>query len=53
MQQYNYTTGKNSTDSALIIDAMDILACAARVPLFTCNVLAVDVYLWVIPAILL
>lgn len=25
MQQYNYTTGKNSTDSALIIDAMDIL----------------------------
>jgi len=25
MQQYSYTTGKNSTDSALIIDAMDIL----------------------------
>lgn len=25
MQQYGYTTGKNSTDSALIIDAMDIL----------------------------
>ena len=25
MQQYNYTTGKNSTDSAMIIDAMDIL----------------------------
>ena len=25
IQQYNYTTGKNSTDSALIIDAMDIL----------------------------
>lgn len=25
VQQYNYTTGKNSTDSALIIDAMDIL----------------------------
>lgn len=24
-QQYSYTTGKNSTDSALIIDAMDIL----------------------------
>ena len=23
--QYNYTTGKNSTDSAMIIDAMDIL----------------------------
>lgn len=25
VQQYNYTSGKNSTDSALIIDAMDIL----------------------------
>ena len=25
MQQYNYTVGKNSSDSALIIDAMDIL----------------------------
>jgi predicted nuclease of predicted toxin-antitoxin system len=25
MQQYSYTTGKNATDSALIIDAMDIL----------------------------
>ena len=25
MQQYGYTTGKNSTDSAMIIDAMDIL----------------------------
>lgn len=25
VQQYSYTTGKNSTDSALIIDAMDIL----------------------------
>lgn len=25
MQQYSYTQGKNSTDSALIIDAMDIL----------------------------
>jgi hypothetical protein len=25
IQQYNYTSGKNSTDSALIIDAMDIL----------------------------
>ncbi len=25
MQQFNYTTGKNSTDSAMIIDAMDIL----------------------------
>ncbi len=25
MQQYNYTTGKNSSDSAMIIDAMDIL----------------------------
>ena len=25
MQQFNYTTGKNSTDGALIIDAMDIL----------------------------
>ncbi|WP_294401872.1 NYN domain-containing protein [uncultured Clostridium sp.] len=25
IQQYAYTTGKNSTDSALIIDAMDIL----------------------------
>lgn len=25
MQQYNYTTGKNATDSAMIIDAMDIL----------------------------
>lgn len=24
-QQYNYTTGKSSTDSAMIIDAMDIL----------------------------
>ena len=24
-QQYNYTTGKNATDSAMIIDAMDIL----------------------------
>jgi uncharacterized LabA/DUF88 family protein len=25
IQQYSYTTGKNSTDSALIIDAMDVL----------------------------
>lgn len=25
MQQFNYTTGKNSTDSAMIIDAMDLL----------------------------
>ena len=25
MQQYSYTTGKNSSDSAMIIDAMDIL----------------------------
>lgn len=25
IQQYNYTNGKNSTDSAMIIDAMDIL----------------------------
>ena len=25
MQQYSYTTGKNATDSALIIDAMDLL----------------------------
>lgn len=25
VQQYNYTNGKNSTDSAMIIDAMDIL----------------------------
>ncbi len=25
IQQYNYTVGKNSTDSAMIIDAMDIL----------------------------
>lgn len=25
IQQYEYTTGKNSTDSAMIIDAMDIL----------------------------
>lgn len=25
MQQFNYTTGKNATDSALIIDAMDLL----------------------------
>lgn len=25
VQKFNYTTGKNSTDSALIIDAMDIL----------------------------
>src|SRR5207244_4964186 len=25
MQQFAYTTGKNSTDSALIIDAMDLL----------------------------
>ena len=25
IQQYNYTTGKNATDSAMIIDAMDIL----------------------------
>ncbi|WP_341917910.1 NYN domain-containing protein [Hydrocarboniphaga effusa] len=25
MQQFGYTTGKNSTDSALIIDAMDLL----------------------------
>jgi uncharacterized LabA/DUF88 family protein len=25
IQQYNYTDGKNSTDSAMIIDAMDIL----------------------------
>ena len=25
VQQFAYTTGKNSTDSALIIDAMDLL----------------------------
>ena len=25
IQQYGYTTGKNSTDSAMIIDAMDVL----------------------------
>ena len=25
MQQFSYTTGKNSTDSSLIIDAMDLL----------------------------
>ena len=25
MQQYSYTIGKNATDSAMIIDAMDIL----------------------------
>lgn len=25
VQQYSYTTGKNSTDSAMIIDAMDVL----------------------------
>ena len=25
IQQFSYTTGKNSTDSALIIDAMDLL----------------------------
>ena len=25
MQQFGYTTGKNSTDSSLIIDAMDLL----------------------------
>lgn len=25
IQQYNYTTGKNATDCAMIIDAMDIL----------------------------
>lgn len=25
IQQYNYTTGKNATDSSMIIDAMDIL----------------------------
>jgi hypothetical protein len=25
VQQFNYTTGKNATDSALIIDAMDVL----------------------------
>ena len=25
VQQYSYTTGKNATDSAMIIDAMDIL----------------------------
>jgi uncharacterized LabA/DUF88 family protein len=29
MQQYGYTTGKNSTDSAMIIDAMDILYAGA------------------------
>ena len=25
MQQFSYTTGKNATDSAMIIDAMDLL----------------------------
>ena len=25
IQQYSYTTGKNATDSAMIIDAMDLL----------------------------
>ena len=28
MQQFRYTTGKNATDSALIIDAMDLLHAA-------------------------
>ena len=30
VQQYGYTTGKNSTDSAMIIDAMDILYTGQR-----------------------
>ena len=31
VQQYSYTVGKNATDSAMIIDAMDILRrCAYR-----------------------
>ncbi len=29
IQQFAYTTGKNATDSALIIDAMDLL-CTTR-----------------------
>ena len=33
VQQYSYTTGKNSTDSAMIIDAMDILY-SGRVEVF-------------------
>ena len=28
IQQYSYTTGKNATDSAMIIDAMDLLYAA-------------------------
>lgn len=35
IQQYSYTTGKNSTDSAMIIDAMDILY-TNRVDGFAC-----------------
>ncbi len=30
MQQFNYTTGKNATDSSLLIDAMDLLATRIR-----------------------
>ena len=33
IQQYAYTTGKNSTDSAMIIDAMDILYSAGATAL--------------------
>jgi TonB family protein len=32
IQQFAYTTGKNSTDSAMIIDAMDLLSVAPRLP---------------------
>ena len=35
VQQYNYTTGKNSTDSAMIIDAMDILYDLQKLPIYT------------------
>lgn len=30
IQQYGYTSGKNATDSAMIIDAMDILYSAGQ-----------------------
>ena len=35
-QQFAYTTGKNSTDSALIIDAMDLLYTATSMPSRSC-----------------
>jgi hypothetical protein len=41
IQQYSYTTGKNATDAALIIDAMDIYTPAASTAFASCPATAI------------